>query len=62
MSVVTTHARLNAVTVASTAPITSASPELATTAHTRRSGPAAWYGGATPACDLVRARGAAANR
>ena len=45
----TAQARLNAVTVASTAPITSASPELATTAHTRRSGPAAWYGGATPA-------------
>ena len=38
VSVVTIHARLNAVTVASTAPMTSASPELATTAHTRRSG------------------------
>jgi PDZ domain-containing protein len=49
VSVVTAQARLNAVTVASTAPITRASPELATTAQIRRSGPAAWYGGATPA-------------
>ena len=47
VSVVTIHARLNAVTVASTAPMTSANPELATTAHTRRSAPAGWYGGAT---------------
>ncbi len=42
VSVTTIQARPNPVTVASAAPITMAKPELATTAHTRRSGPAAW--------------------
>ncbi len=42
VSVTTIHARPNPVTVATSAPITMARPELATAAHTRRSGPAAW--------------------
>ena len=42
VNVTTIHARPKPVTVAKTAPITTARPPLATTAHTRRSGPAAW--------------------
>jgi hypothetical protein len=41
VSVTTSHARPKAVTVATRAPITTASPPLATAAQTRRSGPAA---------------------
>ena len=39
--------------VAITAPMTSARPALATTAHTRRSSPAGWYGGAGAVAHLV---------
>ena len=54
VSVVTTQARLKAVTVASTAPMTIANPDPATTAHTRRSRPADRYGGAAAMLTLVR--------
>ena len=42
VNVTTIHARPKPVTVATATPITTASPPLATAAHTRRSGPAAW--------------------